>query len=137
MMTSMPTTPYLLDPVLCCGSFSASSKLAHVRSQPPVTDGRRLIELASLENETTHELKSRKRYTGNPVYYLSNIDFSTTLSRRRNTQSKLPVNKRFVRINMNKRSCTELRAMSFAMASRDIPSPGQKIRSQNGLCDGT
>ena len=58
----MPTTPYLLDPVLCCGSFSASSKLAHVRSQPPVTDGRRLIELASLENETTHELKSRKRY---------------------------------------------------------------------------
>jgi len=58
MMTSMPTTPYLLDPVLCCGSFSASSKVAHARSQP-VTDGRRLIELASLENETTHELKSR------------------------------------------------------------------------------
>jgi len=35
MMTSMRTTPYLLDPVLCCSSFSPSCRLARARNPSP------------------------------------------------------------------------------------------------------
>jgi hypothetical protein len=61
MMTSMRTTPYLLDPVLCCSSFSPSCRLARAPNPPPTFLHGVSNELASLTNGTTHELKSRKR----------------------------------------------------------------------------
>lgn len=142
MMTSMRTTPYLLDPVLCCSSFSPSCRLARAPNPSPAFL-RGVSKRTGKSHKRNHartqvsqtELKFRKSHIRN--HALRQVSQTMQVSFEHRSLYNLVAQAKHSKqtsceptccVNMKKRAYREFHAFTYTIASRQDPQPGWPLR---------